>query len=113
RIDVEEVPHAAVDLAPVNVSPRHSDPPRGTLPVRCPGERVVSGERAAAFGRARRGTVFPEPQRRQRSSARPQLIESPSVVEPAVFHYFPQRQDRKSTRLNSSHRTRSYASFCL
>src|SRR5438874_4514678 len=55
-------------------------------------QRVVSGERAAAFGRARRGTVFPEPQRRQRSSARPQLIESPGVVEPPVFHYFPQRQ---------------------
>src|SRR5881394_2068306 len=55
-------------------------------------QRVVSGERAAAFGRARRGTVFPEPQRRQRSSARPQLIESPGVVEPPVFHHFPQRQ---------------------
>src|SRR5437764_12757868 len=55
-------------------------------------QRVASGERAAAFGRARRGTVLPEPQRQQRSSARPQLIESLSVVEPPVFHHFPQRQ---------------------
>src|SRR5438046_9245001 len=55
-------------------------------------QRVVSGERAAAFGRAGRGTVFPEPQRRQRSSARPQLIESPGVVEPPVLYHFPQRQ---------------------
>src|SRR5207248_9769895 len=29
------------------------------------------------------------------------------------LHFAPERRDRKSTRLNSSHRTISYAVFCL
>src|SRR5207248_4604891 len=36
-----------------------------------------------------------------------------SWAEWAYFSYFADRQDRKSTRLNSSHRTISYAVFCL
>src|SRR5207248_8937817 len=33
--------------------------------------------------------------------------------EAAILHLVVQAQDRKSTRLNSSHRTISYAVFCL
>src|SRR3712207_7247262 len=37
----------------------------------------------------------------------------PDLVHPATAHVGGERQDRKSTRLNSSHANISYAVFCL
>src|SRR5207248_7708443 len=37
----------------------------------------------------------------------------PDCSAPSTFPHFPNAGDRKSTRLNSSHRTISYAVFCL
>src|SRR6516164_2042661 len=37
----------------------------------------------------------------------------PAVFARATIHAFEQHEDRKSTRLNSSHSSNSYAVFCL
>src|SRR5207248_9340451 len=59
----------------------------------------------------------------RRSTARPRRLSPPTPTDPAATPRAPSRSparvrgssvsDRKSTRLNSSHRTISYAVFCL
>src|SRR5438094_6791479 len=41
------------------------------------------------------------------------LVPNDVTKEPSLLFLFSTNQDRKSTRLNSSHRTISYAVFCL
>src|SRR5690625_5993098 len=43
----------------------------------------------------------------------PRLVHDPGVVDQDVDHLMAGPQDRKSTRLNSSHVAISYAVFCL
>src|SRR5207248_9325618 len=54
------------------------------------------------------------PDRRQRRLPGPEHQLAPAVADPEPCCDRPgRRRDRKSTRLNSSHRTISYAVFCL
>src|SRR3712207_8796092 len=87
-------------------------PPRSTLfpyTTLFRSQRVRAGQRAAALD-ARRG----EPQRgdvRRGRGAR--VLGQPHAVDPLGALDGLDVQDRKSTRLNSSHANISYAVFCL
>src|SRR3712207_7617266 len=65
------------------------------------------------------GTVQPEPfatlriSRRTEQGALGLALDPNFAVNRHVYVYYSQREDRKSTRLNSSHANISYAVFCL
>src|SRR5205807_8228062 len=69
---------------------------------RCPPHQLPDGRGAKARGR--RGPGFETPSARSGCMSR-----DPVLVGRALWH----REDRKSTRLNSSHLVISYAVFCL
>src|SRR5437867_161933 len=97
----------------------HRDHPHRAQPGHRRADGAHGGGRERAAGRARRGR---SPRRRHRGerragahrlhrASRPERAEGrPARGVPIALHGV---QDRKSTRLNSSHRTISYAVFCL
>src|SRR5437879_7131263 len=69
--------------------------------------RVVSpGGAEAPFNAVLSNTV------KDQAAALPTIAPSPEVGQTRFAQVFPKQKDRKSTRLNSSHRCISYAVFC-
>src|SRR5437667_6773986 len=79
-------------------------PPRSTL---FPYTTLFRSARAAASLRRARSRSS------QRSNSGPSEMKNPSSSGPEFERWLERERDRKSTRLNSSHITISYAVFCL
>src|SRR5207249_10555162 len=71
---------------------------------------VLKGVASSSDGRANRSTL-PAPRARPRPCAR--RTASPAFPRPPSSSWKRTGRDRKSTRLNSSHVSNSYAVFCL
>src|SRR5205085_5804417 len=92
-------------LFPYTTLFRSSSPPAGQLPAHLPVELAADHE-------GQRGQVEPGHEHEERAERAVELVHAAVEREVAV-EAVGQREDRKSTRLNSSHSQISYAVFCL